>query len=96
MDNRQDHVQFWKSRSYRGSPLNLTVGDYPDLKPWGWAYEISSMQIPSGLQVTMYRDANFGGDSKTFGPGDHYGVYENLNTTKYNDYGRSLKIQDIN
>lgn len=57
-------VNFFKGYSFNGNRLAYGVGDYAQI-PNGWNDEISSIQIPQGLVVTIYEHANFQGGAKT-------------------------------
>lgn len=53
-------VSFWEQSNRSGNLLELTVGKYPGIET-KYQNQISSIKVPKGYQVFLYRGINFGG-----------------------------------
>lgn len=65
-------VELWADCGFKGTKTTVTTGDFPIVADLGIPdNKLSSFKVPRGLTLTVYRNGNFGGDSKVFtGPVD--------------------------
>ena len=86
-DIPKDHVVFYSDAEFKGLYISLPIGDYPANTITLFARTISSVKIPSGLNVVLYIKDNF--------EGQHIFLSEsitNLQNRKFNDATVSIKI----
>ncbi len=59
-------VTLYKDCEFRGSSAKLRVGEYSDYDVLGIGNDaLSSLKVPNGLRVIIYKDANFRGEYRT-------------------------------
>jgi hypothetical protein len=73
---------------YGGRGTEVPVGDYPSLKAIGFHDNISSVKVPVGWNLYLYKDENFRGQ---LGGGFHPGCYPNLGDYGWNDIVSSMR-----
>ena len=58
---------FYTEFYYTGNNITLAPGNYPDLSlvGLGFSNNISSVKVPPGFQVELYKNINYGGDKLT-------------------------------
>ncbi len=85
----QPSARFYTDLNYTGNVSTLSIGEYPSPVnfPEVGNDSISSIQIDSGVTVTVYGDANFNGDSKTL-----TASVPDLRAIGFNDNISSIKI----
>ncbi len=84
-----DGVTLFKDCYYRGRSKNLGTGDYLTNQLGIGNDQLSSIRIPNGFRVTLYRDDNFRGQSITLTADD------DCFTTNWNDNVSSIKVERI-
>ena len=76
---------------YNGSNASPGIGEYPNMSSAGLVNnDVSSLRVPTGLQVTLFNNTNFGGSSITFTADDPC-----LINNSFNDLTGSLIIELI-
>ncbi|WP_010523138.1 S8 family serine peptidase [Aquimarina agarivorans] len=73
--------------NFNGTSARLAVGDYADISSVFINNQLSSIQIPSGLQVTLYSEVTFGGSSIVLTANDSC-----LSNDRFNDVASSARI----
>ncbi|MEV7526512.1 hypothetical protein [Streptomyces sp. NPDC091371] len=56
-------ARFFTDSGFKGSFVDLSVGEYPSVPYEGGDDSISSVKVPLGFKVTLYEHADFGGAS---------------------------------
>lgn len=59
-------VCFYLDEDYQGESLCTTEGNAIDVLPTKWNDNISSIKIPKGMVVSVFKDDNFSGQTITF------------------------------
>ena len=85
------HVTVYKDCGFRGKSRALAVGEYRDVRDLNLGNDsISSMRVPNGMQITLYKNERFGGEA----------VYLDRNIScldkRWNDEASSLKVTYTN
>ncbi len=83
----QNYVTLFEDCNYRGKVFYLAAGTYQGYQMKINNDRLSSMQIPSGLKVTLYEHDNFSGRSKTFN--SHISCLDE----SWNDMASSLVVE---
>ena len=79
-------IVLFKNCNYGGTSLTLGIGNYPNISNAGFSNDdLSSIQIPAGMKVTLYQHYNFGGTSVVFTADDAC-----LNDNQFNNIALSL------
>ncbi|MEH0154464.1 beta/gamma crystallin-related protein [Limibacter armeniacum] len=83
-------VSFYEHSQYQGFEQNLAgTGESTDYNfPFFKNDSISSLKVPHGVNVVLYKDSRLRGSSREFGPGE----YPNLKVYGFNDVVSSVKI----
>ncbi|NEQ44992.1 MAG: hypothetical protein F6K00_16095 [Leptolyngbya sp. SIOISBB] len=89
----EGQVSLYKHSNKRGDSLSVGEGDYDrgDLGDVG-NDNVTSLFVPAGYKLTLYRDSNFSGDTQTF-TGEIY--VDNLRDYGFNDRVSSFKVEVI-
>lgn len=91
-----DHeVKLYRDINFRGPTLSVHSDQkVPDLRDYKlgdgtWNDQISSLKVGSHMELIVFRDVNYGGESRTFsGPVD----VSDLTPSGWNDQISSLKV----
>lgn len=61
-------VRMYRDANYSVLQRQLAPGEYPDFtqSPVNWNDQLSSLRVPVGYTVTLYENANYEGDSRTY------------------------------
>ena len=82
-----DHVVFYSNTNFEGLYISLPIGDYPASSISLSAKTISSVKIPSGINVMLYMQDNLEGQNIFLSES-----ITNLQNRKFNDATVSFKI----
>jgi len=56
-------IIIYKDVEYSGERLYLPIADYPDVTIMGFNDKISSIKMPENVELRLYKDINYGGES---------------------------------
>ena len=89
----EGQVSLYKHSNKQGDSVSVGEGDNPrgDLGDDG-NDNVTSLFVPAGYKLTLYRDSNFSGDTQTF-TGEIY--VDNLRDYGFNDRVSSFKVEVI-
>ena len=81
----------YQNCNFSGPSVSVGIGEYPNMTSIGFNNDVlSSLQVPTGLQVTLFSNTNFGGSSINFVEDDNC-----LVNNSFNDVTRSIIIEPI-
>ena len=88
----QAQATIYQHCNFGGSNVQLGIGSYPNMPSIGSVNNfVSSLRVPSGLQVTLFDNTNFGGSSITFTADDNC-----LVNNSFNDRTGSIIVESVN
>ncbi|KAA1245540.1 S8 family serine peptidase [Aquimarina sp. RZ0] len=85
-----DVATFYRHCNFNGTKAVLGLGNYPNLGDVFLTNQLSSLEIPAGLQVTLYQNTNFSGSSIVLTSNDTC-----LNNDRFNDIASSAIISKL-
>ena len=76
----------YRDSEYKSDALPLTIGDVSSM-PNGWNDAASSVRVPTGYRLEIYKDSEFGGKSHTLTSST-----SNLGSLDFNDATSSYRV----